>query len=135
MFLNITFESNTDIQNQANLYKFQDTIKTLLKEWNDNWYLYDEINRDVIFQNNQCERLTVTLNSDFQTFNILFEFDKYKNSQINALYQNLNVNEFGHNSYNNVKFLGTKIMELQIMAYDKSLQLINNKNKKLNCKL
>ena len=82
MFLNITFESNTDIQNQANLYKFQDTIKTLLKEWNDNWYLYDEINRDVIFQNNQCERLTVTLNSDFQTFNILFEFDKYKNQII-----------------------------------------------------
>jgi len=129
MFLNIS-DADVQIQHQANCYKFQDTVKSLLKQWNDNWYLYDENDYDLIFQNNQCERLTITLNPNFQFFNILFEFDKYKDSQINVIYQNLSVNEFNQSVYNNIKFLGTKIMELQILAYEKSLELLKEKRKK-----
>ncbi len=134
MFLNIS-DADAQIQHQANCYKFQDAVKSLLKQWNDNWYLYDENDYDLIFQNNQCERLTITLNPNFQFFNILFEFDKYKDSQINVIYQNLSVNEFNQSVYNNIKFLGTKIMELQILAYEKSLELLKEKRKKNNCKV
>jgi len=129
MFLNLT-DSDVHIQHQANCYKFQDTIKSLMSQWNDKWYFYDEVYYDLIFQNNQCERLTITLNSNLQTFNLLFEFDKYKSSQINAIYQHLSVNEFNQSTYNNIKFLGTKIMELQILAYEKSLELLKEKRKK-----
>ncbi len=130
MFLNIAFENDIYVQRQANLYKFQDTIKNLMKSWNSNWYFYDENDYVLIFQNNQCERLTISLNQSLKTFDILFEFDKYKDSQINVIYQNLNVNEFTQNTYNNIKFLGTKIMELQILAYEKNFKLLKEKNQK-----
>ncbi len=130
MFLNIKYPDNPDVEYQANCYKFQDTIKNIMSNWDVEWYVYENSNNSITFQNNKCESLTFSVNDDLNYFSILFEFDKYKKSQINGLTIYLSVNDFEKSLYNNTKYLGAKIMELQILVYAKNLQIIKEKYKK-----
>jgi hypothetical protein len=120
-FLNIQYNENAEIAFHANLYKFQDTLKYLIKSYDDQWQYHDVYDMSLIFKNNQCDFLTFTLDENFQHFSVLLETNKYKPSQVDILKENIDVNEFKWNYYNDKKYLASIILDLQIQANERAL--------------
>jgi hypothetical protein len=128
MFLDIEYPQDLNVERTANIIKFTDCIQELVPKWDNNWILYEIDNSKVTFQNKDGSHLSVILNSNFKTFSMLLEFDKYKMTQINFLEIDIDVNELS-DFRNNVRFIGTKILNLQLHANQKSLDNIKLKYK------
>lgn len=127
MFLNLKYADDINVERMANIYKFQDTLKTIIPQWDNKWkYLDSSCTSEIIFYNFNFCRLIFKLNEDFQTFNLKFEFDKYLVSELLIQKSNINVNEFCDQK--NVKtFVGSLILELHAQALEQHLQSLKRK--------
>lgn len=129
MFLDIEYPQDLNVERTANIIKFTDCIQELVPKWDNNWILYEIDNSKVSFQNKDGSHLSVILNNNFKTFSMLLEFDKYKMTQINFVEIDIDVNELS-DFRNNVRFIGTKILNLQLHANQKFLENIKLKYKR-----
>ena len=127
-FLNIQYNESSEIAFHANLYKFHDTIKHLLKLYDDQWKYHDTYDLSIIFKNQHCDFLTFTLNENLQSFSVLLEFNKYKINQIDILKEDIDVNEFKGHHYNDRKYLASIVLDLQIKANERYLNDIRAKS-------
>ena len=129
MFLDIEYPQDLNVERTANIIKFTDCIQELVPKWDNNWIFYEIDNSKVSFQNKDGSHLSVILNNNFKTFSMLLEFDKYKMTQINFVEIDIDVNELS-DFRNNVRFIGTKILNLQLHANQKFLENIKLKYKR-----
>lgn len=127
-FLNIQYNESSEIAFHANLYKFHDTIKHLLKLYDDQWKYHDTYDLSIIFKNQHCDFLTFTLNENLQSFSVLLEFNKYKINQIDISKEDIDVNEFKGHHYNDRKYLASIVLDLQIKANERYLNDIRTKS-------
>lgn len=126
-FLNIQYTESQEIAFHANLYKFQDTIRFLLKSYDQQWQYHDVYDMSVIFKNNHCDFLTFTLNENLQIFSVILEANKYKSSQLDVIKENIDVNEFKGHHYNDKKYLASIMLDLQIQSNERALNEFRKK--------
>jgi len=127
MFLNLKYADDINVERMANIYKFQDTLKNIIPQWDNKWkYLDSSCNSEIIFYNFNFCRLIFKLNENFQTFNLKFEFDKYLASELIIQKNNINVNEFCDQK-NAKTFIGSLILELHAQALEQHLQSLKRK--------
>jgi hypothetical protein len=127
MFLNLKYADDINVERMANIYKFQDTLKTIIPQWDNKWqYLDSSCKGEIIFYNFNFCRLIFKLNEDFQTFNLKFEFDKYLASELSIQKNNIDINEFC-DIKNSKRFIGSLILELYAEALEQHLQSLKRK--------
>ncbi len=127
MFLNLKYSDDINVEKMANIYKFQDTLKVIIPQWDNKWqYLDGSCKGEIIFYNFNFCRLIFKLNEDFQTFNLKFEFDKYLASELSIQKNNIDVNEFC-DIKNSKRFIGSLILELHAQALEQHLQSLKTK--------
>ena len=129
MFLNLKYADDINIEKMANTYKFQDTLKLLVPQWDNKWQYLDTYQNKIIFYNFCFCRLIFTLNEDMQTFNMQFEWDKYLPTELSVMKTGINVNEFCDDK-NAKSFLGSLILEMHATALELHLNYLKQKYKK-----
>lgn len=126
-FLNIQYNESAEVAFHANLYKFHDTMKYLIKSYDSSWQYHDTYDMSITFKNNHCDFLTFILEENLQKFSALLELNKYKPSQVDILKENIDVNEFKWHYYNDKKYLASIVLDLQIQANERALNEFRKK--------